>query len=37
MTVTVGKSAALGNHTITITGKSGGVIQTTTVTLDVLI
>jgi len=37
MTVTVGKSAGLGDHTITITGKSGGVTETTTVTLDVLI
>ena len=36
MTITVGKSAGLGNHTITITGKSGSVIETTTVTLDVL-
>ncbi len=36
MTVRVGGSARLGNHTITITGKGGGVTHTTTVTLDVL-
>jgi subtilase family serine protease len=36
MTVKVGKTARLGNHTITITAKGGGVTHTTTVTLDVL-
>ncbi len=36
MTVNVGKSATLGNHTITITGKGGGAQHTTTVTLNVL-
>lgn len=36
MTVKVGQSATLGNHTITITGKGGGVAHTTTVTLNVL-
>jgi subtilase family serine protease len=36
MTVKVGNRASLGNHTITITAKGGGVTHTTTVTLDVL-
>jgi subtilase family serine protease len=36
MTVRVGKSARLGNHTITIKATGGGVTHTTTVTLDVL-
>lgn len=36
MTVKVGRTAGLGNHTITITAKGGGVTHTTTVTLDVL-
>jgi subtilase family serine protease len=36
MTVQVGKSARLGNHTITIKATGGGVTHTTTVTLDVL-
>jgi subtilase family serine protease len=36
MTVKVGNRATLGNHTITITAKGGGVTHTTTVTLDVL-
>ena len=36
MTVKVGKTARLGNHTITITGTGGGVKHTTTVILDVL-
>jgi len=36
MTVNVGKSARLGNHTITIRGTGGGVTHTTTVTLNVL-
>jgi hypothetical protein len=36
MTVRVGRSARLGNHTITITGTGGGVTHTTTVDLDVL-
>jgi hypothetical protein len=36
MTVKVGSSASIGNHTITITAKGGGVTHTTTVTLDVL-
>jgi hypothetical protein len=35
MTVTVGRNAALGNHTITITAKGGGITHTTTVTLTV--
>ncbi|MGC1647302.1 MAG: protease pro-enzyme activation domain-containing protein [Candidatus Sulfotelmatobacter sp.] len=36
MSVNVGKSARLGNHTITIRGTGGGVTHTTTVTLNVL-
>lgn len=36
MTVKVGRNARTGNHTITITGKGGGLTHTTTVTLDVL-
>jgi len=36
MIVNVGESAALGDHTITINGKSGSATHTTTVTLDVL-
>jgi subtilase family serine protease len=36
MTVKVGSRATLGDHTITITAKGGGVTHTTTVTLDVL-
>jgi hypothetical protein len=36
MTVKVGKSAALGNHTVTVTAKGGGITHTTTVTVDVL-
>lgn len=36
MTVRVGNRASLGNHTITITGKSGSTTHTTTVTVDVL-
>ena len=36
MTVKVGKYAALGNHTITITGVGGGVTHTTAVTLTIL-
>ena len=36
MKITVGKRAALGNHTITVSGKSGTTTHTTTVTLDVL-
>jgi kumamolisin len=36
MIVNVGEGAALGDHTITINGKSGSATHTTTVTLDVL-
>jgi subtilase family serine protease len=36
MTVKVGRNARIGSHTITITGKSGSTIQTTTVTLSVV-
>jgi subtilase family serine protease len=36
MKITVGRKAALGNHTITVSGKSGTTTHTTTVTLDVL-
>jgi subtilase family serine protease len=36
MIVAVGTSTELGDHTITITGTSGGLTHTTTVTLDVL-
>jgi hypothetical protein len=36
MTVKVGKSAALGNHVVTVTAKGGGITHTTTVTVDVL-
>ena len=36
MKITVGKRASLGNHTITVSGKSGSTTHTTTVTLDVL-
>jgi kumamolisin len=36
MKITVGRRAALGNHTITVSGKSGTTTHTTTVTLDVL-
>ncbi len=36
MTVKVGRNGRLGNHTITITAKGGGVTHTTTVTLDIL-
>jgi hypothetical protein len=35
MTVTVGKHSTLGNHTITISAKSGTTTKTTTVTLDI--
>ena len=36
MKVTVSRRASTGNHTITITGKSGSTTKTTTVTVDVL-
>jgi subtilase family serine protease len=36
MTVTVGRNARLGDHTITIKGTGGGISHTTTVTLDVV-
>ncbi len=36
MKIAVGRKAALGNHTITVSGKSGTTTHTTTVTLDVL-
>jgi subtilase family serine protease len=36
MTVTVGKNAILGNHTITVKGTSGTLVQTTTVVLTVV-
>ena len=36
MKINVGKRASLGNHTITVSGKSGSTTHTTTVTLDVL-
>jgi subtilase family serine protease len=36
MKITVGKRATVGNHTITVSGKSGTTTHTTTVTLDVL-
>ena len=36
MTITVGRRASLGNHTITVTGTSGGTRHTTTVTLTVV-
>jgi kumamolisin len=36
MKITVAKRASLGNHTITVSGKSGTTTETTTVTLDVL-
>jgi subtilase family serine protease len=36
MTVEVGRGARLGDHTITITGKGGGITHTTTVVLDVI-
>jgi len=35
MKVTVGRNASIGNHTITITAKGGGITHTTTVTLTV--
>jgi subtilase family serine protease len=35
MTITVGKRAALGNHTVTVSGKSGSTTHTTTVTFTV--
>jgi hypothetical protein len=35
MNVTVGKNAALGNHTITIRGSGGKLVHTTTVVLTV--
>jgi subtilase family serine protease len=35
MTVTVGKNAALGNHTITVRGTGGSLVRTTTVLLVV--
>jgi hypothetical protein len=35
MNVAVGRKAALGNHTITITAKGGGITHTTTVTVNV--
>jgi kumamolisin len=36
MKITVGRSASTGDHTITVTGKSGSITETTTVTLDVV-
>jgi kumamolisin len=36
MTLTVGRNASLGNHTVTVSAKSGSTVHTTTVTLDVL-
>jgi subtilase family serine protease len=36
MTITVGRRAALGNHIITVSGKSGTTAHTTTVTLTVV-
>jgi subtilase family serine protease len=36
LTVKVGTNAALGNKTITITGKGGGLTKTTSVTLDII-
>ena len=36
MTIRVSRFASLGNHTITVTGKGGGVTHTTTVTVNVL-
>jgi subtilase family serine protease len=36
MKITVGRNAATGNHTITVTGTSGSTRHTTTVTLDVI-
>jgi len=36
MKITVGRRASLGNHTITVTGTSGGTSHTATVTLDVI-
>jgi len=36
MTVKASRSAALGNHTITVTGKGGGLTHTTTVTVSVV-
>ena len=36
MKVTVGSRASVGNHTITITAKGGGITHTTTVTLTVV-
>jgi hypothetical protein len=35
LTVTVGKRAAIGSHTITITASGGGKTAKTTVTLNV--
>jgi subtilase family serine protease len=35
MKITVGRSASTGDHKITVTGKSGSITETTTVTLDV--
>ncbi|HUA14923.1 MAG TPA: protease pro-enzyme activation domain-containing protein [Verrucomicrobiae bacterium] len=36
MRITVGNRGALGNHTITVTAKGGGLTHTTTVTLDII-
>jgi kumamolisin len=36
MKITVGRNAATGDHTITVTGTSGGTKHTSTVTLDVI-
>jgi kumamolisin len=36
MKITVGRSASTGDHKITVTGKSGSITETTTVTLDVV-
>lgn len=36
MKITVGRRASLGNHTITVSGKSGTTTHTTIVTLDVI-
>jgi subtilase family serine protease len=36
MKITVGRTASTGDHTITVTGTSGGTRHTTTVTLDVV-
>jgi kumamolisin len=34
--ITVGRRASLGNHTVTVSGKSGSTTKTTTVTFDVI-